>query len=330
MKPVTIIANPASGKDIRRLVAHGSVVHSSEKVNIVRRILIGLDSIGVKKVFVMPDMNKLGTRALDRLNVKLEVEVLDFIPQNSPYDSVRAAKLSREKGAGCIIVLGGDGTNRVVAKESQDVPLLPIATGTNNVFSNMVEGTLAGIAAGVVAMNNDSLDKLTRREPMLEIWQGSQVVDTALVDLVVTGEAFVASRALWEVSSLKEVFLTRAEPENIGFSSLGGYLCHLPLGSGKGLHLRIGEGGRIVRAPIGPGLIKDVPIASEQIIEPDEHIPIQTNPAMIALDGEREFNLVEEESATVKLNLHGPLVVEMAKTLRWASEAFLFVKEKGR
>ena len=330
MKPVTIIANPASGKDIRRLVAHGSVVHSSEKVNIVRRILIGLDSMGVKQVFVMPDMNKLGNRAVDRLDVSLSVDFLDFVPQNSPYDSIRAAEISAEQGVGCIIVLGGDGTNRVVAKKSGEVPLLPIATGTNNVFSNMVEGTLAGIAAGVAAMNSDSLDKLTRREPVLEIWQGSKMVDTALVDLVVTSESFVASRAIWEVSSIKEVFLTRAEPENIGFSSLGGYLCHLPQGSGKGLHLRVGEGGRIVTAPIGPGLVKDVPIASEQIIEPDEHIPIHTNPAMIALDGEREFNLVEDEPATVKLNLDGPLVVELANTLRWASEASIFVKEKGK
>ena len=38
MKPVAIIANPASGKDIRRLVAQGSVVPNSEKVNIIRRV----------------------------------------------------------------------------------------------------------------------------------------------------------------------------------------------------------------------------------------------------------------------------------------------------
>ena len=32
MRPVGIIANPASGKDIRRLVAHGSVFSNLEKV----------------------------------------------------------------------------------------------------------------------------------------------------------------------------------------------------------------------------------------------------------------------------------------------------------
>jgi predicted polyphosphate/ATP-dependent NAD kinase len=33
LKPVGIIANPASGKDIRRLVAYGSVFDNNEKVN---------------------------------------------------------------------------------------------------------------------------------------------------------------------------------------------------------------------------------------------------------------------------------------------------------
>ncbi|MFQ5880335.1 MAG: ATP-NAD kinase, partial [Dehalococcoidia bacterium] len=37
-----MIANPAAGKDIRRLVAWGSISLSQEKVNTVRRILLGL------------------------------------------------------------------------------------------------------------------------------------------------------------------------------------------------------------------------------------------------------------------------------------------------
>ena len=44
MTCVGIIANPASGKDIRRLVAHGSVFNNNEKVNIVRRVILGLDA----------------------------------------------------------------------------------------------------------------------------------------------------------------------------------------------------------------------------------------------------------------------------------------------
>lgn len=44
---VGIIANPASGRDIRRLVAHGTVIDNNEKTAIVRRILIGLEAVGI-------------------------------------------------------------------------------------------------------------------------------------------------------------------------------------------------------------------------------------------------------------------------------------------
>ncbi len=48
MSLVGIIANPASGKDIRRLVAFGSVFGNQEKVRIVRRVLLGLAAVGRK------------------------------------------------------------------------------------------------------------------------------------------------------------------------------------------------------------------------------------------------------------------------------------------
>ena len=60
MSLVGIIANPASGKDIRRLVAHGTVFDNVEKTNIVQRILLGLAATGVKKVLFMPDTRDWG------------------------------------------------------------------------------------------------------------------------------------------------------------------------------------------------------------------------------------------------------------------------------
>lgn len=44
-----IIANPASGKDIRRLVAHATVFDNQEKVNLIRRILLGFKRQGLKR-----------------------------------------------------------------------------------------------------------------------------------------------------------------------------------------------------------------------------------------------------------------------------------------
>ena len=328
MLPVGIIANPASGKDIRRLVAYGSVVPNSEKVNMVRRILLGLDSMGVAEVFLMPESAGIGRLALDRLKVSLKASTLDMRLENTQDDSTRAAAMMREMGTACIITLGGDGTNRVVSKGCGDTPLLSVATGTNNAFCTMVEGTLAGIAAGVLASNHFDVNTLTRRVPFLEIRKDSELLDVSLVDVVVSSAEFVASRAVWDVSTLREIFLTRSEPGNIGFSSLGGYICRLPEDSGKGLYIVVGDGAQKVRAPIAPGLVRWVPIASHRIFEPNEDIPLKTTHCVIALDGEREITVTEGDHVTVRLNLDGPRVINLTETLRHASQECIFIEKQ--
>ena len=329
MKKIGIIANPASGKDIRRLVAFGSVVPNSEKVNMVRRILLGLDSMGVEEVFLMPENAGIGRLALDRLHINMNVTFLDMRVDNTQNDSTRAARLMNEMGMACIITLGGDGTNRVVSKGSGDTPLLSVATGTNNAFCYMVEGTLAGIAAGVLASNDFPIDAVTRKAPRLEIWDDNEMLDTALVDVVTSSAEFVASRAVWDVTTLREVFLTQSEPSNIGFSSLGGYICRLAKDSGKALHILVGEGEQKVRAPIAPGLVKWVPIESYRIFDPDEPIFLKHNHCVIALDGEREITVTEKDRIHIQLTLNGPRVVNLTETLRHASSECIFIENQA-
>ena len=48
MITVGVIANPAAGKDIRRLVAAGRVVSNQEKSNTLQRVFAGLASTGVE------------------------------------------------------------------------------------------------------------------------------------------------------------------------------------------------------------------------------------------------------------------------------------------
>jgi len=93
LKPIGIIPNPASGKDIRRLVAYGSVFDNNEKVNIVRRVVLGLDAMGVKDVFFMPDYFGIGVRAIEDLEVSLKANFLDMKIDNTPDDSTRAADI---------------------------------------------------------------------------------------------------------------------------------------------------------------------------------------------------------------------------------------------
>ena len=40
MTSIGIIANPASGKDIRRLVSYATTIDNNEKVNICKRIVL--------------------------------------------------------------------------------------------------------------------------------------------------------------------------------------------------------------------------------------------------------------------------------------------------
>jgi predicted polyphosphate/ATP-dependent NAD kinase len=118
-RKVGIIANPASGKDIRRLVAYGSVFDNEEKVNIVRRILLGLEAAGVDEVLIMPDTYGIGARALDGLSrrkLRPRVDIIQMEIGHSGVDSTLAARLLKEQGVGAIVVLGGDGTCRAVAK----------------------------------------------------------------------------------------------------------------------------------------------------------------------------------------------------------------------
>jgi predicted polyphosphate/ATP-dependent NAD kinase len=195
MTAVGIIANPASGKDIRRLVAHGSVFDNEEKANIVRRVLLGLDAMSIDQAWIMPDSFGIGARALDVLRLSnVRVSMLDMPATYTSADTVHAARLMASAGVGCLITLGGDGTNRLVARAGTDIPLMPISTGTNNVFPVMVEGTLGGLAAGLVARG--LADTAVERVRCLHVHGPGTPDDIALVDVAVYDERFVAARAL--------------------------------------------------------------------------------------------------------------------------------------
>ena len=127
MITVGVIANPAAGKDIRRLVAAGRVVSNQEKANTVRRVFVGLALIGVERVLVMPDLSRLAAPGMEDVADQLDARYLEMPRIDHQDGSTRAAKMMAEAGAGAIVTLGGDGTNRVVAKGAGDVPLVPIS-----------------------------------------------------------------------------------------------------------------------------------------------------------------------------------------------------------
>ncbi|MCC7369200.1 MAG: NAD(+)/NADH kinase, partial [Chloroflexi bacterium] len=285
---IGIIANPASGKDIRRLVAQGSVFDTSEKANILRRAIRAVDALGGTlgraHVLIMPDTDALGVRALDGLHVSLEAEVLDMPATGSPRDSAEAARRMAERGAACIITLGGDGTNRAVAAGSGDVPLLPISTGTNNVFSTMVEGTVAGLAAATLASGAVDPELVTSRAKRLDILLDGTPADTALIDAATTRDLFIGSRALWEPDRLVEAVLTRAQAGMVGLASVGGCLTSIAPRDPRALYVRFGPGGRRVLAALAPGLVVPVAVAAWRVVDLEEPISFARGNLTVALD----------------------------------------------
>ena len=122
---------------------HATVIDNQEKVNIVKRIILGAQKLGVDKIYFMPNSFNIGEKAVDTLQysgeLACEVEVLPMYVHASADDTTRAAKMMAEKNVGCIIVMGGDGTSRAVAKAKIDIPIISISTGTNNVYPDMIE-----------------------------------------------------------------------------------------------------------------------------------------------------------------------------------------------
>jgi predicted polyphosphate/ATP-dependent NAD kinase len=227
-------------------------------------------------------------------------------------------------GVGCIVTLGGDGTNRAVAKGCGHVPLVPISTGTNNVFPTMVEGTLAGLAAGVVAIGLVNADAVLCASKRLEVYLDGEFRDIALVDVAVSKGPFVASRAIWDMTSLHEVFLTRAEPMSLGISAIGSRLQPVSMTDDAGLYFRIGPGGSTVQAPVAPGLVSSVSIAEWRRLPLGQRVEIRHHPCTIALDGEREFSVLRGQGVEIVLSDQGPRVVQIETALSEANRQGMF------
>jgi hypothetical protein len=326
--PIGIIANPASGKDIRRLVAHASVFDNQEKRNIVRRAVFGAVAVGSEDFFYMPDRHAIVEMAIDGLAAAATFTAVETPETSSTLDTVRAAARMRDAGCAVVITLGGDGTNRAVARGWQDAPLVAISSGTNNVFPRMIEATVAGAAAALVATGRLPLEDAARRSKLVHVQIEDEPGDIALIDAVLLDEPFVGSRAVWDARRLRTMVLARAEPGVVGLSSVGGLLQPVGEGDEGGLAVVCGEGGMAVSAPIAPGLYADVPVAGLRRLAADEVFEMR-GPGVLAFDGERERRLKPGQLARLAVCRDGPWAIDVAMAMRQASCRGLF-REDGR
>lgn len=329
---VGIIANPASGRDIRRLTAKASVFSMSEKANMVLRLLGPLGTLGVDRVLMMPDATGIAAAVLRAVKTnqaqgRTVWPRVEFIAQDlcgGSEDSQTAARLMRDDGAGIIVVLGGDGTHRVVAAAVPDMPLATLSTGTNNVFPDWREATVTGIATALHVTGKVDPDIALRRNKHLRVQLGDRT-EIALVDACVTTLTHVGARAIWEPDTIAELFVAFAEPDAIGLSSIAAMIEPISRDEPRGACLRCAHGGRRVLAPIAPGMLESIVVDRFEIMEPGVSYRVQSERGSIALDGEREIEFHHGQVPRVSLELDSPATLNVPATLAAAVKSGLMV-----
>lgn len=328
MASIGIIANPASGKDIRRLVSYATTIDNNEKVNICKRIVLAAGGLGVRDVIFMPDTFTIGYSVQYQLQddgvLDSKINVLDFEFDGSMIDSVRSAEMMERMGVGCIVVLGGDGTSRAVAKGITKTPMLPISTGTNNVYPAMMEGTVAGMAAAAVARFDDPYS-VCIHDKRVEVSVNGEYRDMALIDAVISDDAYIGARAIWDPKRMKHIIVSRCHPAAIGFSAVPGVYNAIEDTDDFGFAVELGEGGEKVIAPIAAGILTPMEIVNAKKLAFGEPYMFKAQePCMIALDGEREIKLFAGDEAEFIVRRTGPWRVKPREALSEAARLGMY------
>jgi predicted polyphosphate/ATP-dependent NAD kinase len=334
---VGIVANPMSGRDIRRLVARASVFPNAEKASMVIRLIAAAGALGVERVLMSTDAMGLAAgvlRAAQRRRARdgrwpgLEFRELDG-PSGDAEDTRRLVRDMRAQGAAVVVLLGGDGTVRAAGTECGEVPLLPLSTGTNNAFPEMWEATVAGAAAALLATGRVSRERATYRAKSLRVRCG-EVTETALVDVCVSTVTHVGARALWEVDTLRELYCAFAEPHAVGLSSVAGQLRPTPRTAPSGVVVHLAEPAvatRTVFAPIAPGVVAAIGVreTSELVTGVPQVVALERG--TLAVDGEREIELGPTTAVTVTLAHDGPRVLDVRAVMAAAARQQLLVTQ---
>jgi len=344
MTAVGIVANPASGRDIRRLVAGASVFPTAEKANMVQRMLSALAAVGVDTAFVSVDLDGISAKVLRAVRHRPAtaapwpaVRFVDDDPVTGrAEDTTNAVRRMVDAGARVIVCLGGDGTARVATGAlldgpGHDIPLLPLSTGTNNAFPELREATVAGLAAGLVATGAVDSAPATNRASVLEVTCGDRT-EPALVDVGVSTARHVGARALWDPTALTELYCTFAEPDAVGLSAVPGLLCPSPRHKPDRAALRlrpVDEAPTVVHAPIAPGLVLPVGVAACRPLRVGERVDVTTGTGVISVDGEREIELHGRTPASVRLRGDGPRCVDVTAVMDVAARSGLFRRSAG-
>jgi len=319
-----ICVNPMSGRDVRRLAARATNMTHEAKRDIVARVAAGAAACGVTDLYITREPYRIATAALEYLNLPLRVHVLEPRIRNNAEDTEAAVQAFLAAGCDTLVSLGGDGTNRALvrslASRSGGVHLIPLSTGTNNVFPMLIEPTIAGMAAALQASGRLAQASVSRRVKVLHVTgtgrYGLPVTDMALIDAVLLRDDHVGNLLPFDAERIERILLTRAEPTAIGMSPIGGLLEPVDAAADHGLFVRLGVGRRFL-APLSPGLFRDVSVAEVKPVPFDEPVAFPGE-GVLALDGDRDHKIPADGELTVTIRRDGPWMIDVAAAMRWA------------
>lgn len=318
---VGLCVNPMSGRDVRRLAARASNMTHEAKRDIVARVAAGADAMGATDIYIAREPFNIASKALEFMDLKARVHTIEYPITNTAKDT--EAMIHRFVAEGCktVVSLGGDGTNRAIVRANSDLDLIPISTGTNNVFPMLVEPTIAGMVAGLNARGvlDDTDLALKQAAKVLHI-ETPRAIDIGLIDAVLLADDKVGNLLPFDADRLRRMVLTRAEPNAIGMSPIGGFIDPVYAADDEGLRIDMGPGGQVVHAPLSPGLFKPIPVIETERVALEQRVEF-SGPGVIALDGDRDHDLAAGEVAWVTVRRDGPRVFDTNATMRWAVAA---------
>ncbi|MCZ6710054.1 MAG: NAD(+)/NADH kinase [Gammaproteobacteria bacterium] len=314
-----------SGRDVRRLAAQATNMTHEAKRDIVARVAAGAHATGATDIFVTKEPFRIASLALQHLGLDVRVHLLDPPIANTAADTETAVRAYLDAGCTTLVSVGGDGTNRAIARallhagQAAEVTLIPLSTGTNNVFPVLAEPTIAGMVAGLVAGRRLDGAALGQRTKLLHVSgsdaAGATVADVGLIDAVLLKRDFVGNMLPFDARRINRILLTRAEPNAVGTSPIGGLLDVVEAADDEGLLVEMGHGVEF-SVPLSPGAFQRVSVRSLTRVPLDMPVVFR-GPGVLALDGDRDHKLAADGGLTVCIRRDGPNVVDLDAAMRW-------------
>jgi hypothetical protein len=326
---IGILVNPMSGRDVRRLAARATNMTHEAKRDIVARVAAGADACGATDLYVVREPFRIAAAALEYMPLAARTHVLTPPVRNTAEDTEVAVHAFLDEGCETLVSLGGDGTNRAIVRalgsRAGRMRLIPLSTGTNNVFPVLAEPTVAGMVAALDARGVLTEAGLKQRCKVLRVSgagrYGLPVHDVALIDAVLLRRDHVGNLLPFDADRIERLLLTRAEPDAIGMSPIGGLLDPVDGATDEGLLVEMGEGVRF-RAPLSPGLFREVSVRRTERVPLGVAVPFEGE-GVLALDGDRDHKIPAGHTLEVTVDRSGPWVIDLPAAMRFAVAAGL-------